>query len=165
LSEESVCAAISKAGYFAASEEFVSFEQLIAFWDETTTKSRAEGKLDLPESISAESVLKLAPVSVLNAFLDRVEHELIPARSFGHAEGILFAVLEHDEASRDAALRNRTVDLLRRINSARLAESAVFRRIDFDDIRFESLVRHNQVEKCARRAALIQEQGCMFACS
>jgi hypothetical protein len=165
LSEEAIGAAISKYGYFAASEEFGSFEDLIAFLNQTTSTSRTEEKLALPESISADSVLELAPMPVLNTFLDRVENELIPIRSFDHAENILIGILGLDLAARDAALRNRTVDLLKRTKQARLAAVATLRKCEFDDVRFSSLKRHNQVEKCARRAALIREQGCMFACS
>jgi len=163
--EDSIGRAISQCGYSAASEEFVSFEELIEFLNETTSKSRAEGKIDLPESISAESILETAPVGVLSNFLDRVENELIPARAFSHAENILLALVGHDEAVRDAALRGRTVALLKRTKEARLGALASMQTIELDDVRFGSLRRHNQVEKCARRAALIQEQGSMFACS
>ena len=106
LREESLLDAILRYGYFASHEEFSNWAALVDFLNQKAVESRRALGKEIPDSIAAREILEMAPVDVLNRFLNRVENELIPHRSFDHAEAFLLALLTSGVMSRSPALRD-----------------------------------------------------------
>jgi hypothetical protein len=163
LAEDSLQDAILKHGFFASQQEFGDWHSAIDFLKHQVVKVRRALGHEIPESIPESDILDAAPIEVLNGFLDRVQHELIPQRLFGHAENFLLALLTSTVLTRPPEMRSRATKLLRSNKEARnQAESAVS-ELATRDIRFRSLEKHGELEQSARLAEQIRQRGCIFS--
>ena len=105
---------------------FASWSGLISFLHGQVLESRKARGRPLPDSGVGESFLQVAPKEVLETFLARVEHELLPNKKWDHAQKLLLAMLktprvrsEEDLASRAALLLERAMKLEERAEELR----------------------------------------------
>ncbi len=162
ISEDSLQEAILKAGFSASNVGFQNWEELIRFLNSKVVEYRERQGRPIPNSISPKDIIDMAPPEVVNGFLERVESELIPQHHFDHAEAILLAVLSNQSLLERPMVLTRATQLLRLIKEARDTSSHGIETLARRDLRFPSLIKHNEVERSDRLARAIETRGCVF---
>jgi hypothetical protein len=163
LPEESVQEAILKHGFLSSAEQFPSWEDAIDFLNQQAVQSRRALGEEIPDSIAGSDILEVAPLGVLNDFLDRVETTLIPQRLFDQADDFLVTLLANGAMTRHPDVGARAAMLLQRSREARGHAEVALSALADRDVRFRSLERHHELETSARVAKVIRERGCVFA--
>lgn len=163
LAEDSLQDAILKHGFFASQREFEDWHGAIDFLKRQVVESRRVVGREIPESISNNDILDVAPVEVLNDFLDRVERELIPQRLFDHAENFVLAVLASTACTHYPDVFSRAVKLLQCNKEARNQAETAVSELATRDIRFPSLERHGELAWSTRLAEQIKQRGCIIS--
>ncbi|MFI5296542.1 MAG: hypothetical protein ACHREM_00470 [Polyangiales bacterium] len=114
VSEGAVGRAIGEHGFVPVSEMFETRADLVARVTAETRRS-TEG---LDDDV-VPGLLRVAPPTVLQRFLDRVEHELLGSGQRDKAEAVLVAMLTHSlRMESPSELRARATSLLERARSA-----------------------------------------------
>lgn len=163
LPADSVGDAIVSHGFLSVGKHFETWEELIEFLNAQAINARQALGQEIPEFISAEDIIQVAPIAVLQRFLDQVETDLIPQRLFDRAENFLVALLAGDVISQNPDLGRRAARLLQTSNARKREAEIAITGLTQLDARFTSLGRHCQIETSARVAEAIKERGCVFA--
>lgn len=163
LNEETLRDAIVRHGFSGSGIEFISWEDAITFLNEQVIVSRRSLGKAIPEHISGTEILNVAPPEVLNAYLDRIERELIPQSLFDDVEDFLVAFLASNEIRCHVEIGGRVANLLKVNKAARKQSENRVTELSQKDVRFPSLEKHGQLERSASWADLIRERGCVFA--
>lgn len=127
VDESTVARAIAVEGFEAADQAFPDWPAVFAFLEERFLAERTP----LPAALapqSVERILRHAPASVLESFLDRIQHELLPGRQVD-AAGELLARFLAVESPPAAALRPRAAELLVRCQQMRSVSGQRWRRL------------------------------------
>jgi hypothetical protein len=161
LSERAVADAISKAGYISCNKVFLNYAELIEFLNSEVVASREAIGRPVPESVD-QDILDVAPKEVLVAFLDRVEAELIPDRKFDQAESLLIPILRTHPVVDCRELASRALNLLDLNRRLRLEAQAKANIPELTDVRFQSLRKRHQVERCTHLANHFRLKGCLL---
>lgn len=163
LREDSLADAILKHGFSASCLDFATWEELIDFLNQELIAAREKLGQAIPESIDAREVIEIAPATVLDSFLDQVEHNLLPASSFEQAEDFLMALLSSDVVLKEPLIAQRGARLLQQTKQRKEHAEEMVAGLAAEDVRFVSLERHNKLEESSKVARIIKERRCMFA--
>lgn len=162
LSEDCVNDALLNHGFSTLGQHFPGWQQLIEFLNDQVIASRRSLGKQIPACIPTKEILDVAPAEVLHNFLDRVERELIPQRSFDHAEDFLLLLLSR-EPTHGPEICARAAHLLMQNKEARKKVEAGISEITKRDVRFTTLEQHPSVFAWSVRLSnIIRERGCIF---
>ncbi len=134
VTEAGAARAVGDHGFEAIHMVFSSMAEMIAFVRSAQREAIAlDGRA---EPALAEGLLRVAPIKILEGFLDRAERELLPTRSYANAERLLTTMLSHAVNLRCAPeLESRAEGLLRRARLERImAKAPAPRRRLIDDV-------------------------------
>jgi len=162
LPEDAVGDAILHHGFFAAHEGFADWEEAIAYLNQQAIEFRRGAGRPAPAEVPAGELLELAPIEVLERFLDRTEKELIPQGHFDHAQDLLLALLTGNATTQHAELKNRAAALLDRSIEAEKRARAGVSDLASRDQRFPTLEKLGQLESTARLAEQVRMRGCVL---
>lgn len=164
LAEDSLQDAILKHGFSSSDKQFQTWEEVIAFLNEAAAAFRRALGKEIPEEIPGQDIIDIAPPEVLNAFLDRIEKDLIPQRLFDHAEGLLLALLKSKAWTRQPEIVNRAAELLQRNGESRKKAAEGLSELVSRDIRFQGLEnKPGELERSNKMGEQIRERGSIFA--
>ena len=164
LDEDAVQDAILRHGFSAGANHFDKWEDAIDFLNRQTVEARRALGKEIPNALSGKEILDVAPPEVLSSFLDRIEREIIPRRSFDHAENFLLALLSSTAWTREPEIGIRAVVLLRLNKEMRNKAAVGIAELSARGNLFPSLGRNKKdFELSARAAGLIRERGSVFA--
>lgn len=110
--------AILRHDFCAADQFFETWEALISFLDNKVSEVRLQQGQNLAEINLGREIIDCAPPEILDRYLDKIEHELIPLQRFEHADAVIKAMLESDSPSKK--IRRRARSLLMLIKSQEL---------------------------------------------
>ena len=108
--------ALLDPGFEPVDREFATWAELIELLRQTLVERSPRRAPE--EKAAGRALLPYASVEVLQRYLDRVERELIPAKSWLSAQEILVALIATERARSDEALHRRAATLLERCTEA-----------------------------------------------
>jgi hypothetical protein len=158
LPEDALRDAILTHGFSPAEMEFEGWGEVISYLDRGAIESRRAAARAVPDSFEASELLELAPIEVLEGFLERTEKTLIPQRLFEHAENFLLKLLASKAPDRHPGIRSRAAKLLQRNKEARERTLTAIYGLAARDARFSSLEKHGQLDSTRRLADQVRER-------
>lgn len=154
--------AVTQHGYAACSLELATWADVITFVRaEVAQQRKAEGRA-LPEEGVGREMLRFAPSSTVERFLDRIQHELLPRGELDAAERILLAIqAESPRLEESPALLRRTAQVLEEVRRRRAERLRTIVR-DRDAERFPRLAKCGRLEASRRHGEQVARAGSMF---
>jgi hypothetical protein len=162
LPEESIQDAILRHGFSPSQQEFSTWDDAIGFLNQQITEARRAIGQEIPDSIPTGGFVEVAPVEVLEAFLKRIETDLIPQGKTEHAERVLFALLTSESLLRFPPLVAKATELLRQTRKVRERAEMGVSELESRDRRFPSLARHGALNWSSELAENIKGRRCIF---
>ncbi len=145
--EKALDRAVLKFGFAHQDKRFDSWDSLIEFLHLAVQTARRERGQVISETALRGQIMDVAPVEVLNRFLDKVQQELLPLRLFDQAESVVWAMLDSENATRSDDVRKRAISLLRQIHAEKRMTLAQRLGLDEDDSPFKSLQRTGMMQE------------------
>lgn len=148
--------AILRFDFCAADECFETWDSLISFLDAKVHEARLQQGQNLSEISLGREIIDCAPPEILNRYLDKVEHELIPFLQLEQAEAVIYTMLESDNLSK--TIRNRAIELSKRITHQRKMCFDKRSELLHDDSIFESLQNRGEMQNAKKLTNDIQQR-------
>lgn len=148
--------AILRHDFCVADKCFETWDALISFLDAKVHEARLQQGQNLSEMNLGCEIIDCAPPEILDSYLDKIEHELIPFQQFEHAEAVIYAMLESDNPSK--IIRSRAINLSKLINHQRTKRFDKRSELLYDDSIFESLQRSGKVRNAEELTQSILER-------
>ncbi|WP_437649094.1 hypothetical protein [Sorangium sp. So ce362] len=161
VSEVVVQRAVTQYAYVACNRDFPAWTDVVAFAREEVAQSRkAEGRT-LPEEGVGRALLRNAPASTIERFLERIRSELLPRSEFNAAERILAALqIESLRLRESPELSRRVAELLADVLKRR--EERIARLIRKEET-FPRLARRGRLDISMQYGQQVARAGSMFA--
>jgi hypothetical protein len=154
LPESAIEDAVLNHDFHASGASFASWAAVITFLNQQLIAYRESRGCPVAEPLNNIAVLDVAPLMVLQAFLEKVENELIPQRQFTHAKNFLLALLESNATQEHVNLKVKSISLLRKIQHSEDEKSNSFAVLENKYSRLGNLS-----EKVNRQADYVRKNG------
>lgn len=148
--------AILRHDFCVADKCFKTWDALISFLDAKVHEARLQQGQNLSEMNLGREIIDCAPPEILNRYLDKIEHELVPFHQFEQAEAVIYTMLESDNPPK--MIRSRAVKLSKRITLQRKMCFDKRSELIRNDSRFESLQRSGNMHEAEELTHAIQER-------
>lgn len=123
LPESAIEDAVLNHDFHASGTSFESWAAVIAFLNQQLIAYRESCGRPVVETLNAIEILDVAPLEILQSFLNKVENELIPQRQFAHATNFLLALLKSHAAQEHPELISPAANLLEQINQVEVSKN------------------------------------------
>ncbi len=162
LPKSAIQDAVLNHEFHVSSRQFDSWETVIVFLNQQVVEYRQSQGHPVAGNLNNVEMLDVAPLEVLQSFLDKVESQLIPQGQFEHAENFLLALLECNAAETNPHLVVRAGKLLNRIRQteARKNDSAKILESQYSPFKF--LTQKNKTEMANKKADYIKQHHSFF---
>jgi hypothetical protein len=121
---ENLATAIQQHGFLPEDRSFPDWAFLIDHLKKKIIETRRTRGDEEPTAESIRKLFHFAPRYILAEYLDRIESELLPGREWNAAATILTEMLRVETVRTDAALFERTLDLLDQCREERARHAA-----------------------------------------
>lgn len=148
--------AILRYDFCAANECFETWDLLISFLDAKVHEARLQQGQNLSEINLGREIIDCAPPEILNRYLDKVEHELIPFLQLEQAEAVIYTMLESGNPSKP--IRSRAIELSKCITHQRKKCFDKRSELLHDDSIFESLQKSGEMGYAKKLTHTIQQR-------
>jgi hypothetical protein len=116
LPESAIEDAVLNHDFHASGASFDSWAAVIDFLKQQLMAYRESCGRSVTETLNNLEMLDVAPLTVLQGFLKKVENELIPQRQYAHAKNFLLALLKSNATKENPELITQATNLLEQIN-------------------------------------------------
>ncbi|MEI6542211.1 MAG: hypothetical protein WCL60_01730 [Methylococcales bacterium] len=121
--ESAIEDAVLNYDFHASGASFENWAAVIHFLNQQLIAYRESSGRPVPETLNMIEILDVAPLTVLQNFLKKVENELIPERQFAHAKHFLIALLKSHATQEHPELITTAANLLEQINHFEYSKS------------------------------------------
>ena len=115
LPESAIEDAVLNHDFHASGASFASWAEVITFLNQELIAYREGRGRPVVDVLDNIDILNVAPLMVLQSFLEKVENELMPQRQFAHAKNFLLALLESNAPQEHPTLKTKSISLLKQI--------------------------------------------------
>ncbi len=118
-SDDELATAISRYHFRKLDKSFKSIPETVRFLKETYADEIEKTGITLPDTDELKELLQFANLDVLTDYLDKIENEFIPNRSFDAAESLTIELLRIEKVNQDPLLYNRAIDIISKCKDER----------------------------------------------
>lgn len=111
-SESDLAVAVNRYHFRECNTSFKNIPEAVQFLKETYAQEMKKMGFELPEPEELKALLEFASEEILTGYLDKMEREFIPNRCLDAAESLALELLRLERIKQDAALFNRTVEII-----------------------------------------------------
>ena len=154
--------AVINHDFHVCGRQFENWETIIAFQNQQLADYRQKHGHPVAETLDSLEILEVAPLEVLQGFLDNVENQLIPQGQLEHANNFLFALLESGASKANPDLTIKAGKLLKQISQAEACKKNTALVFESQYNPFKSLVQKNKTEMANQAADYIKQQHGFF---
>ena len=162
VGEAAVEIAVLQENFVVKSQDVPNWPSLINYLiAQVITFREASGK-GLPGPDVATELVELAPIEIIDSFLERIEKQLIPSQALDHAENLLIAILRSKAVSSNWDRMLRAVELLEKIKAVRQNSIRVMTRIVDTGVAAENIRASGDLPLIEYIADKIRNRGSIF---
>ncbi len=154
LPESAIEDAVLNHDFHASGASFENWAAVIHFLNQQLIAYRESSGRPVPETLNMIEILDVAPLTVLQNFLKKVENELIPQRQFAHAKNFLIALLKSNVKQEYPELITTAANLLEQINQVEYSKNISATVLENKYSPFKNLP-----EKANRKADYVRKHG------